>query len=182
MTPRTTALRYARALLDVALVEADPVAVERQLAATTAVFAGHADLWRVMTNPAVPAPKKRAVVDSLLPKLELSPVVRKTLQMLASRDRIALLPALLEAYRSRLMDHQNVVRADVTSAVPLPPDSVKKLERELAALTGRTVVMTAATDPSIIGGVVAQIGSTVYDGSVRRQLEKIREKLTEDRR
>jgi F-type H+-transporting ATPase subunit delta len=134
-----------------------------------------------MTNPAVPAPKKRAVVDILLPKLELSPVVRKTLQMLASRDRIALLPALLEAYRSRLMDHQNVVRADVTSAVALPPDSVKKLERELAALTGRTVVMTAATDPSIIGGVVAQIGSTVYDGSVRRQLEKMREKLTEDR-
>ncbi len=182
MTPRTTALRYARALLDVALVEADPVAVEQQLAATTAVFAGHADLWRVMTNPAVPTPKKRAVVDSLLPKLEVSPVVRKTLQMLASRDRIALLPALLEAYRSRLRDHQNVVRADVTSAVPLPPDSVKELERELAALTGRTVIMTTATDPSIIGGVVAQIGSTVYDGSVKRQLEKMRERLTGDTR
>jgi F-type H+-transporting ATPase subunit delta len=65
--------------------------------------------------------------------------------------------------------------------VPLPSDRVQKLRQELAALTGRTVVMTAATDPAIIGGVVAQIGSTVYDGSIRRQLEKMREKLTEGR-
>jgi len=181
MTRRTTALRYARALLDVAIAEADPVAVEKQLAAATDVFTGHAGLWKAMTNPAVPAPKKRAVVDSLLPQLDVSPVLQKTLQMLASRDRIALLPDLLEAYRSRLLDHQKVVRADVTSAVPLPADRVQKLRQELAALTGRTVVMTAATDPAIIGGVVAQIGSTVYDGSIRRQLEKIREKLTEGR-
>lgn len=177
MTRRTTVLRYARALLDVAIAESDPVGVEQQLAAATDVFKGHADLWKVMTNPAVPTPKKRAVVDSLLPQLELSPVLQKTLQMLASRDRIALLPDLLEAYRSRLLDHQKVVRADVTSAVPLPADRVQKLQQELAALTGRTVVMTAATDPSIIGGVVAQIGSTVYDGSVKRQLERIRERL-----
>jgi F-type H+-transporting ATPase subunit delta len=181
MTRRTTALRYARALLDVAIAEADPVAVETQLADATDAFTGHAGLWQVMINPAVPAPKKRAVVDSLLPQLDVSPVLQKTLQMLASRDRIALLPDLLEAYRSRLLDHQKVVRADVTSAVPLPADRVQKLQQELAALTGRTVVMTSATDPSIIGGVVAQIGSTVYDGSIRRQLEKIREKLTEGR-
>jgi F-type H+-transporting ATPase subunit delta len=182
MTRRTTALRYARALLDVAIAEADPVAVKKQLAAATDVFKGHAGLWMVMTNPAVPAPKKRAVVDSLLPQLDVSPVLQKTLQMLASRDRIALLPDLLEAYRSRLLDHQKVVRADVTSAVPLPADRVKKLQQELAALTGRTVVMTAATDPAIIGGVVVQIGSTVYDGSIRRQLEKIRERLAGDTR
>jgi F-type H+-transporting ATPase subunit delta len=178
MTRRTTVLRYARALLDVAIAEADPVAVEQQLAASTDVFTGHADLWSVMTNPAVPAPKKRAVVDSLLPQLDLGPVLQKTLQMLASRDRIAILPDLLAAYRSRLLDHQNVVRATVTSAEPLPADRVQKLQQELASLTGRTVVMTAATDPSIIGGVVAQIGSTVYDGSVRRQLERFRERLT----
>ena len=181
MTRRTTALRCARALLDVAITEGDPVAVEKQLADATHVFKGHPGLWAVMTNPAVPAPKKRAVVDSLLPQLDVSPVLQKTLQMLAGRDRIALLPDLLEAYRNRLLDHQKVVRADVTSAVPLPGDRAQRLQQELAALTGRRVVMTAATDPAIIGGVVAQIGSTVYDGSVRRQLEKMREKLTEGR-
>jgi F-type H+-transporting ATPase subunit delta len=182
MTRRTTALRYARALLDVAIAEADPVSVETQLAAATDVFISHAGLWKVMTNPAVGAPKKRAVVDSLLPQLDVSPVLQKTLQMLASRDRIALLPDLLEAYRSRLLDHQKVVRADIRSAVALPADRVQKLQQELAALTGRTVVMTSATDPSIIGGVVAQIGSTVYDGSIKRQLEKMRERLTGETR
>jgi F-type H+-transporting ATPase subunit delta len=70
-----------------------------------------------------------------------------------------------------------VVRARVTSAAPLPADRVAQLERELAALTGRKVVMSADVDPAILGGVVARIGSTVWDGSVKRQLEKIRERL-----
>jgi len=177
VTARMSALRYARALLDVALAEADPVAVEQQLATAADVIKGHAGLWKVMTNPAVPAPKKRAIVDTLLPRLDASPVVQKTLQMLASRDRDALLPYIVEAYRDKLMDHQKVVRASVTSAAPLPPDRVKKLGDELSGLTGRAVVMTAAVDPAILGGVVTRIGSTVYDGSIKRQLEKIREKL-----
>jgi F-type H+-transporting ATPase subunit delta len=177
MTARMSAMRYARALLDVALAEADPAVVEQELAASAELFTGHAGLWKVMTNPAVPAPKKRAIVDSVLPRLGVTPVVQKTLQMLASRDRIALLPEIVDAYSSRLMDHQKVVRASVISAVPLPGESVKRLERELAAITGRKVVMSAAVDPAIVGGLVTRIGSTVWDGSVRRQLQMIREKL-----
>jgi F-type H+-transporting ATPase subunit delta len=177
MTARTSALRYARALLDVALAEADPVAVGRELAASADTFKGHDALWMVLTNPAVPAPKKRTIIDELLPRLEVCSVVAKTLQMLASRDRMGLLPDIVDAYRDRLLDHQNVVRASVTSAVPLPADRVAALQQELAGVTGRSVVMTATTDPSIVGGVVAQIGSMVYDGSVRRQLEKLRERL-----
>jgi F-type H+-transporting ATPase subunit delta len=177
MTARMSALRYARALLDVALAEADPVVVEQEIAAAAELFKGHAGLWKVMTNPAVPAPRKRAIVDAMLPQLGVTPVVQKTLQMLASRDRIALLPEIVDAYSGKLLDHQHVVRARVTSAVPMPADRAKKLEQELAGITGRRVVMSAAVDPAIMGGVVTQIGSTVWDGSVKRQLEKIREKL-----
>ena len=177
MTPRTSANRYARALLDVALAEADPQVVEQQLAAVVDLFCGHADLWKVMANPAVPVTRKQGIVAALMPKLELSPVLNKLLTMMASRDRIALLPDLLEAYRSRLMDHQKVVRAQVTSAVALPPDRVQRLEASLGALTGRKVLMTTATDPGIMGGIVTRIGSTVYDGSVKRQLEKMREHI-----
>lgn len=178
MTLRTSAGRYARALLDVAIAEADPQQVEREIAGAAELFSGHADLWKVMTNPAVPAPKKRAIVDSLLPKLDVSPVVQKILQVLASRDRLVLLPDLVEVYRERLMDHLKVVRARVTSAAPLPADKAQQLETGLAALTGRKVVMTTATDQALIGGVVTQIGSTVYDGSIKRQLEKLKERLT----
>ena len=173
MTQQQSAARYAKALLEVAIAEADPQQVDQQLAEVAALFTGHADLWRTMTNPAVPAPKKRAIVDEMLPKLGLAPVLQKTLQLLASRDRLVLLPILAEAYRSRLMDHQKVVRARVTSAVPLPADRAQQIQKQLEKLTGRTVVMTAATDPDIIGGVVAQIGSTVYDGSVRTQLAEV---------
>lgn len=177
MTHRTSALRYAKALLQVALAEDDPQAVEQQLAAVVDLFRGHAGLWAAMTNPAVPAPRKLAIAADLLPKLDVSPVVRKLTTLLASRDRIALLPDLLSAYRDRLLDHRKVVRASVTAAVPLSPDQATQIERRLAALTGRSVVMTSATDPGLVGGVVARIGSTVYDGSVKRQLEKMRDRL-----
>jgi F-type H+-transporting ATPase subunit delta len=177
MTARTSATRYARALLDVALVEADPQVVEQQLAAVVELFGGHADLWKAMTNPAVPTAKKLGIVSDLLPKLDVSPVLGKLLAKLASRDRITLLPDVLEAYRRRLMDYQKVVRAQVTSAVALPQDRIQKLETSLAKLTGRKVLMTTATDSGMLGGIVTRIGSTVYDGSVRRQLEKMKERL-----
>ena len=179
MTQQQSAARYAKALLDVAIAESDPQQVDEQLAAVAGLFTGHADLWRTVTNPAVPSPKKRAIVDEMLPKLGVSQVLQKTLQLLASRDRLVLLPDLAEAYRSRLMDHLKVVRASVTSAVPLAADKSQQLQKELEKLTGRTVVMTAATDRGLIGGVVTQIGSTVYDGFVRRQLDKLREQLTQ---
>ena len=178
MTARTSAARYARALLDVALAESDPQVVEQQLAAVTDLFRSHADLWKAMTNPAVPVTKKQGIVAALLPKLELVSPLSKLLTLLANRDRILLLPDILEMYRSKLMDHQNVVRASVTSAVALPDDRAQKLQTSLAALTGRTVLMTLQTDLAIMGGVVARIGSTVYDGSVKRQLEIVRERLS----
>ena len=177
MTSRGTARRYARALFDVALAEDDVVAIESQLTGIVDLFTGHADLWRTVTNPAVPVPKKRAVVDQVVPRLDVSPVLQKLLSMMATRDRLRLLPDMLEAYRSRLLDHQQVVRADVTTAVPLTADRAAALEQRLASLTGRKVVMHTATNPAIIGGVVARIGSTVYDGSVKRQLEKMKERL-----
>jgi len=177
MTARSSANRYARALLDVARAEADPQAVEQELAALVELFHGHADLWKTMTNPAVPVTRKRAIVETLLPKLGLTRVVEKLLVLMTNRDRIALFPDLLGAYRSRLMDYLQVVRANVTSAVALPADRVAALEASLGALTGRKVLMTTSTDAGLMGGVVTRIGSTVYDGSVARQLQKMKERL-----
>lgn len=160
-----------------ALAEDDPQVVEQQLTATVEVFTGHADLWRAVTNPAVPVQKKRALVEEMLPKLALQPVLHKLLVMMAGRDRLGLLPDLVETYRVRLLDHQKVVRAEITTAVPLAPEREAALQGRLAALTGRRVLMQTHTSPDILGGVVARIGSTVYDGSVKRQLEKMRERL-----
>jgi F-type H+-transporting ATPase subunit delta len=178
MTNRLAAARYGRALFDVALKETDPQAVERELAAFVGMVQGHDQLGRVLVNPAVPAPRKRALVAELSARAGLSPITSKLLALLAERDRLVLLADVLEEYRRRLLDHQQVVSAAVTTAVPLAADRVSALGQAFARVTGRQVQVTASVDPALIGGVVARIGSVVYDGSVRRQLERIREALT----
>ena len=179
MTNRTAATRYARALLDVAVKEnADLDQVERELASIVDLFAQHKMLSQVLLNPVVPVPRKRAAMDALTARGRLLPMVAKLLGLLAERDRLVLLPELLAAYRDRLLDHRNVVRAEVTTTAPLRDDQVKTIETNLARASGRTVSLSTKVDPSIIGGVVTRIGSTIYDGSVTRQLQRMKEKLS----
>jgi F-type H+-transporting ATPase subunit delta len=178
VSTRSSAARYARALLDVVLNEQiDPQQIEQQLAAVADVIAQNAELQRVLTNPAVPVTGKRGVMQALTGRLQVAPPVAKLLTLLADRDRLVLVPDLLAVYRERLMEHLQIVRADVTTAMPLPPDRLAQLERRLGEVTGRKVTMTTTVDPSIIGGVVARIGSTVYDGSVATQLETMKQRL-----
>jgi F-type H+-transporting ATPase subunit delta len=179
MTSRAAGTRYARALFDVALKEADIEQAGRDLAGFAEVVGGNDVLKRVLSNPAVPAARKRAVIEQLLAAAgHVSPVVVKLLTLLADRDRLALLPDIAAAYRNRLMDHAKVVRAEVVTAVALPQDRVEALQRGLAGATGRDVQLETRVDPSIIGGAITRIGSTVYDGSVTRQLEKMKAALT----
>src|SRR5215831_1490742 len=167
MTNRTAATRYARALLDVTVAEkADLDQVERDLAAIVDLFTEHKALAQVLLNPVVPVPRKRAAMDALTARAKLVPIVAKLLGLLAERDRLVLLPELLGAYRDRLLQHRNVVRAEITTTTPLPADRVKAIESSLARASGRTVSLSAKVDPSIIGGVVTRMGSTIYDGSV----------------
>ena len=180
MTGRTAGARYARALFDVALKEADPQRAETELGAFAAMVAAHEPLQRALVTPSIPPARKRGVVQALLAKAgSVTPAVAKLLLMLAERDRFALLPDITEAYRERLMQHQGVVRAEVVTAVPLPAGRVAALEEGIARATGRSVVLTATVDPAIIGGAVTRVGSTVYDGSVARQLERLKERLSE---
>ena len=179
MTSHAIAARYARALLDVAVAEGDPVRAERELTEFAGVVSGHEGLTQVLENPAVPSTRKRAIVDELLRDSGFQPAVLKVLQLLADRDRLRVLSGIAEAYRERLMDHQRVVRAEVTTAVPLPADRLLALEQAVAKATGKQVKVSTRVDPSILGGVVTRVGSVVYDGSVVRQLERVKEQLVE---
>jgi|SRR6185503_13739804 len=178
MPSRASAARYARALFDVALKESDPVQIEREVASFAGLMSSNAELHAALTNPAVPASAKRHIAEALGARLDAAPPVRKLLVLLADRDRLAIVPDLLAMYRERLMEHQQVVRAEVTTATPLTAERVTQIEQKLAALTGRKVNMSTSVDPAIIGGVVTRIGSTVYDGSIATQLAKLKEKLT----
>jgi len=180
MTNKTAATRYARALLDVGVKEkADLEQVEQELAQFVDLFKQNPLLEKVLLNPAVPVPRKRAAVAELVARAKPAGIVGKLLTLLADRDRLVLLPDLVASYRERLLDYRKIVRAEVTTAAPLGGDRAKALESSLARVTGRSVVLDMRVDASIIGGVVARVGSTVYDGSVTRQLEKIKERLVE---
>ncbi len=178
MTSHTAAARYAKALLDVASKEADVESVGRELDAFTAMVRQSPELTRVLTNPAVPAARKRAAVAELTTLAGVSPITSKLLVLLAERDRLVLLSDVASIYRDMLMDRQNVVRAEVITAMPLTVDRTQAIERGLAAATGKRISMVTRVDADLLGGVVARVGSTVYDASIATQLKKIRERLT----
>jgi F-type H+-transporting ATPase subunit delta len=180
MTNKTAATRYARALLDVAIKEiADLDQIERDLDSVAELFKQYPALAHALLNPVVPVPRKRAATGELTALARLTPIVTKLIGLLADRDRLVLVPDLLTAYRERLLDYRNVIRAEITTSVELPPERAKAIEASLTRSTGRTVALATSVDPSIVGGVVTRIGSTVYDGSIARQLQKIRARLGE---
>jgi F-type H+-transporting ATPase subunit delta len=179
MSTRASAGRYARALLDVVIKEGNPEQVDQELAAFASLFAGNSELQKALANPAVPVAAKRKVVEGLVTRARPTAALGKLLLMLADRDRLGLVPELAAVYHERLMEHQQVISAQVTTAVPLSAERVAQFEQRIAAATGRRVTMTASVDPSLIGGAVARVGSIVYDGSIATQLSKIKERLEE---
>jgi F-type H+-transporting ATPase subunit delta len=179
MTSRTAAARYARALLDVALKEsADLDHVAQELDEFVKLLKEQPALERVLLNPSVPAARKKTAVAEIVKLSGVSVVVGKLLVLLAENDRIGLIPEMASAYHELLMVRQNVVRAEVTSAEPLGKERVEAIEKRLATLTGKRVMMVTKVDAGILGGVVARVGSTVYDASIATQLKRIRERLT----
>lgn len=178
MTLNAIARRYANALFDVVRRTNGIDRTEQELNGIRDLVASHDDLRRVFDSPLVPAPKKRAIVDAVLGASSgLSGEVRRLLEMLADRDRLVALPAIVAAFSERAMQSRQIVAAEVTTAVPLPQGKRETLAAALGRATGGAVTMTEKVDPSIIGGVIAKVGSVVFDGSVTRQLARMREQL-----
>jgi F-type H+-transporting ATPase subunit delta len=182
MSLRTSANRYAKALFDVALQEkADVKKIDQDLTAVAETFASNSDVLLVARRTGLPMEKRMALVTTIADQLGLTPQVKKLLVMLTERQGLELVPDLVEAYRERLLDHLNIVRGEVATAAPLSPEKTKALQDRLSQATGKNVELSVRVDPSLIGGVVARIGSTVYDGSVRTQLKRLRAELTEQK-
>ena len=172
-------MRYARALLEVSQQDGDPERVERELSGFAALLDEHAELRRGFENAAVPAAVKRSLVGELVARSDgLSPVTVRLLTLLAERDRLPLFDEILEAFRDGLMEKQGVVRANITTAAALSADRVRTIAESLEAATGKQVRIHADVDTTLIGGLVTQIGSTVYDGSIARHLARLKERFS----
>jgi F-type H+-transporting ATPase subunit delta len=182
VTSGAAASRYARALFDVVVAEsaAKLDTAQSELQGFADLFSGNSALSSVAINPAIPVAKKTALATALVDRAgAVTPAVGKLIVLLASRDRLVLLPDIARAFRARVMDHQKIVRGEVITATTLPAEKLRAIEAGLQRATGRTVVLESRVDPSIIGGVITRLGSTVYDGSVTTQLEKMKQALIE---
>lgn len=180
MSLRTSANRYAKALFDVALSENTELGkVGSDLSEVTTLLTENTELRLALERVGIPDHARTAVMEQVADRLGLAPQVKKLVVVLTESRRLNLLEDLAAAFQERLLAHQNIVRADVTSAAALSPDKTKALADSLAKVTGKNVELTVNVDPELLGGVVARIGSTVYDGSVKTQLERLRHELVE---
>jgi F-type H+-transporting ATPase subunit delta len=173
-----SANRYAKALFDVALEEkVDLAKIDADLEVLAEVTETQHELLLQATRHGIPDAARQGVIGAIADKLGAAAPLRKLLLMLAQSQKLGLVPELAVAYRARLHAHQNVERATVTSAAPLSPEQTKALADSLSKVTGKNIELSVSVDPSLMGGVVATIGSTVYDGSVRTQLSRMRQEL-----
>jgi F-type H+-transporting ATPase subunit delta len=170
--------RYARALLSVAQ-EANRVdAVAQQLTALAGVLQQSPELADVVQNPAYTRAQRERVVEALLGVVGgVEPALANGLRLLNDRNRLGYLPDIARLFRDMADAKAGRVRGHVTSAVRLPDDALVRLQSQLTVLTKLDVVLDARVDPSVIGGVSAQVGGTLYDGTLRSQLEDMRRQL-----
>jgi F-type H+-transporting ATPase subunit delta len=134
-------------------------------------------LLEVFRHPTIPHEQKRAVLNELLTRTRVRPTTANFLQVLLQNHRLADLSEVNRQFVHELDRRSNVVTAQVTTARPLPQDAQESLRAKLSQMTGRSVRLEFEVDDSLIGGVLTRIGSTLYDGSVRGQLEQVKRKM-----
>ena len=170
--------RYAQAFLDVVTsAKLDAAAVNGQVTDFVSTWEGSPELREFFGNPAVPTQQKVEFLDTLNKKLGLAKEVRNLLAVLIDNDRIGHVVEVAEAYRKLLQEQQGIRQAEIVTARELSADERTSLITEVGKLAGAKVEATFKLDESILGGTVVRIGSTVYDGSVRGRLDRLKEAL-----
>ncbi|MBA3956377.1 MAG: ATP synthase F1 subunit delta [Acidimicrobiia bacterium] len=167
---------YATALFEVARVEGSLDEVEDELFRFGRLLNGNDELRAVLTDEAVPAERRRGVVADLL-RTRASPVTTNLVALVVGAGRARELPAIIEALVRRAAAAHDRAVAEVRSAVPLSDDQKSRLADALGRATGKDVEVKVIIDPSVLGGLVAQVGDTVIDGTVRTKLDQLRETI-----
>lgn len=171
------ARRYAKALFGLAVESGRVEPWNDSLQALKVAVETSPDLVDVLSNPVYSREQRRAIVAKLAAALALDEQPTSLLYLLGDRNRLSYLGAIVDTFRSLADAHLGRIRARVTSAVPLDPAAAQAIADRLAQSTQAKVLLDRAVDPALIGGVVAQVGSLVFDGSIRTQLEDLRRQL-----
>lgn len=177
MSVETISRRYASALADVVVKTGETETVKNELKMWEQMIAGNANLQTAFRNPAIAHMSKEKVLEGLLAKSKPSKTTSNFLRVLLRNGRLTELAEINERFAAVIEERSGSVAAEVISARELADAQRNELRTNLEKLTGKQVKLAFTIDPTLIGGVVTRVGSTVYDGSVRTQLENLKQEL-----
>jgi F-type H+-transporting ATPase subunit delta len=169
--------RYARALFSLALEEGGHERIGEELESVAQTVHASGEARALVEGPRYTPAQRHALVDVLVEKLSLSPLLASFLRLLVDRHRLAEIGAVARSYGEMLDEKIGRVRATVTSAKPMSDEDLRRVREVLSGATRRTIVLDSRSDPKIVGGLVTQVGPKVWDGSIRTQLERMRREL-----
>ena len=177
MSLQTVARRYATALADVAIARREEKVVQSEVDQWSTMIESSPQLKEVFANPTIVYDHKRKVLEDLIARSRARDTTASFLRVLLKNQRLAQLRDIADRYIQVLDERSGVLAGSVTTARPIPEELKRTLRETLSAATGHTVRLSFETDEKIIGGLVARIGSTVFDGSVESQLERLADGL-----
>jgi len=172
--------RYARALADVVTEKGDEAAIQRVLDTYREIFRSVPALLETFDSPAVQLEAKEKVLAGLMARYPVCATMRNFLQLLLRHHRIRYFAEICDFYTKTVNERKGIAAAQVTVAGPLTEADLSRLRASLVKVTGNRVTLTVGTNPELLAGIVVQIGSTVYDGSVRTQLDEMRRRLASE--
>jgi F-type H+-transporting ATPase subunit delta len=167
--------RYAKALMLIGKEDGKAEAYRKELDSLATLIRSQAELEKTINNPLYDFDSRRRVLEAVLKKLKLSKVVNAFAMLLFDKKRFNFLDSINEFYQKLADELKGIAHASITSAVEISKESAEKIKKSLAKLTGKKVMLDLEQDPDLIGGIVTKIGDLVLDGSIRTQLENMRE-------
>ncbi|HJQ24638.1 MAG TPA: ATP synthase F1 subunit delta [Blastocatellia bacterium] len=177
MSATTVARRYAEAMADVAIARNQVDQIDAELRTFAEMLRQSRELAQVFASPVLPQADKGKVLEALIARTRPGTFTANLLRTMLTNYRLPLVAEVYEQYRRIINERRGVVVAEVTTAQPLAQAEQAQLGQRLQAITGKRVEFQFKTDPALIGGVVTRIGSVIYDGSVRTQLQEIEQRL-----
>ena len=174
---KSASLQYANALADIALAQGAAVPVTQQLGDFTAAYASSTELRNILASPAVSKAEKRGVAERISARLGAGKIVRNFLFVVIDHQRTQSLPEIFESFQNVLRERQGVAEAEIFSPTALSEAQKREMTQVLERLTGKRVEAKFSLDARLLGGAMVRVGDTIYDGSLRKRLNVLREQL-----
>jgi F-type H+-transporting ATPase subunit delta len=177
---KSASMQYAKAFADIAIAQGAPQTAVKQLADFGEAFAESGELRNFLGSPAVDTQVKHRVIEKIVAQLGAGRIVRNFLFVILDHHRAHMLPEIIAAVQEVVRQRQGIAEAEVSSAVELSSAQKTELTKTLGRLTGKRIEPKYSLDPALLGGAIARVGDTIYDGSLRSRLAEMRTRLAEE--